>query len=374
MIKKISLEKSREIINELRLKASFARDLSLLGYSTVAASYRDYLGDLIGFNYQAFGILKNHKTCCSIADLSSIEKPVEKFLVNENQAKEILNNAFKIYKNSSTKIENIFVSNTKPSLNSLKNLLEQYRSYSAGLGVYNIVYRAISDNSFSMRGVSDELINKLAAERNIIGALFPRIEEFLKRTAPMIEKDAGMEKDSILNITYTESQILFKITKPSEKLIQSAFDRQQGWFYLNIFKGDEYINSSIDDVEKLYSEYFSIVPNGVKELKGESAYQGKVRGTVRVLPLLNIEKSFEFNTGDILVSVHTNPSLMLYIEKCSAIVTDEGGILSHAAIISREMKKPCIIGTKIATKVFKDGDLVEVDAQRGVVRLLNRKK
>ena len=61
------------------------------------------------------------------------------------------------------------------------------------------------------------------------------------------------------------------------------------------------------------------------------------------------------------------------MKKSAAIVSDEGGITSHAAIVSRELKIPCVIGTKIATKVFKDGDLVEVDANKGIVRLVSRK-
>tara|TARA_Y100000310_G_scaffold338021_1_gene426573 strand:- start:1597 stop:1776 length:180 start_codon:yes stop_codon:yes gene_type:complete len=56
------------------------------------------------------------------------------------------------------------------------------------------------------------------------------------------------------------------------------------------------------------------------------------------------------------------------MKKAAAFVTDEGGVTCHAAIVSREMKKPCIIGTKIATKVLKDNDLVEVDANKGIVR------
>jgi len=53
-------------------------------------------------------------------------------------------------------------------------------------------------------------------------------------------------------------------------------------------------------------------------------------------------------------------------------VTDEGGITSHAAIIAREMDKPCVIGTRNATKILKDGDLVQVDAVHGVVRILEK--
>ena len=64
----------------------------------------------------------------------------------------------------------------------------------------------------------------------------------------------------------------------------------------------------------------------------------------------------------------TRPEMVVAMKKAGAIVTDEGGITSHAAVVSREFGIPCIIGTKKATKVFKDGDLVEVDANRGVVR------
>jgi len=58
------------------------------------------------------------------------------------------------------------------------------------------------------------------------------------------------------------------------------------------------------------------------------------------------------------------------MKKAAAFVTDEGGITCHAAIVARELKKPCIIGTKIATQALKDGDEVEVDADKGAVKLL----
>lgn|SRR3989344_881575 len=72
--------------------------------------------------------------------------------------------------------------------------------------------------------------------------------------------------------------------------------------------------------------------------------------------------------GDIIFAPTTAPSFIIGMKKAAAFVTDEGGITSHAAIVSREMNKPCIIGTKIGTKIFKDGDLVEVDANKGIVR------
>ena len=73
-----------------------------------------------------------------------------------------------------------------------------------------------------------------------------------------------------------------------------------------------------------------------------------------------------------MVATMTFPNFIPAMEKAAAFVTDEGGILCHAAIVAREMKKPCIIGTKIATQVLKDGELVEVDANKGIVRKLFR--
>jgi len=79
-----------------------------------------------------------------------------------------------------------------------------------------------------------------------------------------------------------------------------------------------------------------------------------------------------FQDGDILVTSMTRPEFMPIMKRSGAVVTDEGGITCHAAIVSRELKKPCIIGTKIATQVLHDGDLVEVDADNGVVKIIEK--
>ncbi|MBU4375310.1 hypothetical protein KKH38_02310, partial [Patescibacteria group bacterium] len=70
----------------------------------------------------------------------------------------------------------------------------------------------------------------------------------------------------------------------------------------------------------------------------------------------------------------TRPEHLMGMKKAGAIITDDGGITCHAAIIARELGIPCIIGTKIATKVLKDGDFVEVDAERGIVKILKKNK
>ena len=105
-----------------------------------------------------------------------------------------------------------------------------------------------------------------------------------------------------------------------------------------------------------------------KEIKGIAACLGKHKGRVKIV--LSSREIDKVKEGDVLVSIMTNPYFVLAMIKAGAIVTDEGGVLCHAAIVSREFGIPCIVGTKIATKVLKDGDIVEVDAGKGIVRRL----
>lgn len=119
------------------------------------------------------------------------------------------------------------------------------------------------------------------------------------------------------------------------------------------------------------NKYFDGDTQGdVKEIRGKIACKGVVRGKVKVI--LSKDDFFKFEQDEILVASSTTPDYILLMKKASAIITNEGGLSSHAAIVSRELRVPCIIGTKIATKVLKDGDLVEVDADNGIVKVIKR--
>jgi len=115
----------------------------------------------------------------------------------------------------------------------------------------------------------------------------------------------------------------------------------------------------------------NIIKEEVKDIKmmeGDCASPGRSRGHAKVI---NIPKDMEkMKEGDVLISVATNPDLVPAIKKASAIVTDVGGITCHAAIVSRELGIPCVIGTRIATKAIKDGDIVDVDATHGKVNII----
>ena len=124
------------------------------------------------------------------------------------------------------------------------------------------------------------------------------------------------------------------------------------------------IGAEYKKIKKIFYEDL----NAQAEIRGSVASRGLAKGAVKVI--FSRDDFVKLKDGDILVSSMTTPDMVSIMKKASAFVTDEGGITCHAAIIAREMKKPCIIGTKIATQVLKDGDLVEVDANKGIVKKL----
>ncbi len=96
---------------------------------------------------------------------------------------------------------------------------------------------------------------------------------------------------------------------------------------------------------------------------------GKYRG--KAVIILNENDLARVQPGDVLITTMTKPQYIIAMQKAGAFVTDSGGITCHAAIIAREMEKPCVVGTNMATKVLKDGDVVEVDADNGTVKKVN---
>jgi phosphohistidine swiveling domain-containing protein len=143
-------------------------------------------------------------------------------------------------------------------------------------------------------------------------------------------------------------------------------DRQVECVYFRDIFGQELFLSGAE-AKALWEKISPPLATGeTNEVKGMTAFKGKVKGIARVV--MDAHNPGEFNDGDILVTGMTRPDFLSLMKKSAAFVTDEGGITCHAAIVARELKKPCVIGTKIATKIFKSGDLVEVDAETGIVR------
>jgi len=113
-----------------------------------------------------------------------------------------------------------------------------------------------------------------------------------------------------------------------------------------------------------------------RELKGIIANKGYAKGRARVIvfDIAKVSNTFDLinsvEKGDILVTETTSPEWMPACKKAIAIVTAQGGLLSHAAIVSRELGIPCIVGVSNALKVIKDGDIIEVLADSGIINII----
>lgn len=154
----------------------------------------------------------------------------------------------------------------------------------------------------------------------------------------------------------------------SQQELDKIKERTDGCFMLN---GTVYPLDELSSVLKENGLFLEKTDIDVDELKGSIAFKGVITGTVKVI--LEFDDLDKISEGDILVTEQTNPKYVSAMKLASAVVTDEGGTLCHAAITSRELKKPCIIGTKTATKALKDGDEVEVNADKGMIKIIKRK-
>ncbi len=130
------------------------------------------------------------------------------------------------------------------------------------------------------------------------------------------------------------------------------------------------IGKQAENIINSFNNHFFNAKSG--EVRGTIANKGVYTGTAKILRTVfsdSITKEMKkVQKGDVLIANTTGPEVMAACERAGAIVTDEGGITSHAAIVSRELGIPCIVGTKKASIVFSDGDIVVVDANKGIVR------
>jgi phosphohistidine swiveling domain-containing protein len=178
----------------------------------------------------------------------------------------------------------------------------------------------------------------------------------------------SLSTDAVLHMTYEE--IISSLKKGELSVSRDLIleRTKNGYAFLIAtppHKSYLVVGKEADELNKF------VVPNqthdDVKELKGQTAFKGKVRGVARVI--LDRRNAGELKAGEILVTTMTSPDFVPAMKLCAGIITNEGGILCHAAIMSRELGRPCLIGAKIATDVIKTGQMIILDADAGVITI-----
>lgn len=165
---------------------------------------------------------------------------------------------------------------------------------------------------------------------------------------------------------------ILSVVKNKNKINKKEINKRKKYYAFYAEKGKFKDFTQVQQVKKLISTYLKVATGNTKELKGLVVSRGKtaiMRGQVKIINN-PFKESRKMVKGDILVAGMTSPEFIIVMRKAKAIITDHGGMTSHAAIVSRELGVPCIIGTKIATKILHDGQIVEVDANKGIIRII----
>jgi len=178
------------------------------------------------------------------------------------------------------------------------------------------------------------------------------------RLLSAISRRYNLKLTDVSLLLFEEIKELLSAKNSSGKLKKTLKNRRSGCVY--------FLKNNQEGIIGLKDLIIKGEVNKEEILRGMPAGSGIASGPVKIV--LNPNSLNKVKPGDVLVSSMTRPDYLSAMAKSAAIITDEGGITCHAAIVSREIGKPCVVGTKRATELFKDGDLVKVDGNRGIIK------
>ncbi len=254
-------------------------------------------------------------------------KRLQNFEEQGKNADEVLKHLDEIRENAKKKTEKLFKQLKIEKNSKLRDLISLAKEF-AYLRTWrtDVIYRA----GYKARNLFYEIAERAVLDKQLV--IYLTCDEIVKLAedgkSPVSLEELKKRKESCTTVTIDSKYLVYSGKKWTEKFRKAAGNYLGG-------EAGEPVSAVV---------------------KGNVAFRGKVTGKVKIV--LDVNDIDKVEKGNVLVAVMTFPHFIAAMEKACAFVTDEGGILCHAAIVSREMRKPCIIGTKFATKVFKDGDFV----------------
>ena len=219
-------------------------------------------------------------------------------------------------------------------------------------------------------GLGEGIVSgKISPDKYIISPDLEILEKKITDKKIAITRDSGGKKQIIkLNEGKSKSQVLTdyeikKLTEYAQKLEEHYQKPQDIEFAIESKEIYLVQTRPVTTIEKRYKEKKEI--SGEVILEGVAASPGIASGKIKIVD--SLEDLQKIIKGDILVTKMTNPDMVVTMQKSAAIVTDEGGLTSHASIVSREMGIPCVVGTQEATTRLKNGEIITVDGFSGKI-------
>lgn len=350
-------------IKKFDLNLVSQREIRLFTVSCLFGAYINFTKKVIGFSYNAIGYISfGSRVGTFLLNEKDFAKKVEKLLQNKGirEVNKVLGKADKLYfKAESVLNRKIEWVRQNPRIYLLQ-VIKFYPEYFAALNTYNAFWKFVGNDKDKLPA---KILKNILIRRHQVSQLYPAVDLLIDGAMRAIDVKSKFFGDLLWQMTRLELKKYLAKNFISNRQRDELIARRRAYLYLaweNNSKSK--IISQYKIVKKIYKNLTKFKQN--ESVVGFCSYPGLAKGRVYILPSIKSCPKSSF----VIVANSTHPQYTSLIKKSCAIVADEGGILSHASVISREMKIPCIIGTKIATKLFKDDDMVEVDANKGIVR------
>ncbi|MFA6391676.1 MAG: PEP-utilizing enzyme [Patescibacteria group bacterium] len=336
-------------------------------YTFISSSYwsRQYyisLKNQLGINFNHTLFIHKRGTVAFYIPYDEFSK-LGKYLAKKSEANiSYVKIHCKDIKRNADKLTNIMdkLNNSVPSLSDYKQFLKYFDKHLA-LHVY--IKKTVD---FLTPKSLTKLMPYFRDARLYTENIYSDSEKFFRSIANAIAKQTNYNATYLTCLTQDDLELYIKSKiLPEKNILKNRYNFSV--IYSENKQTKIITGQKAKNIEK--SIFKTIKGNKQRELKGICAYQGEVKGTARII--LDPHNFKLCNKGDILITGMTRPEFLPLVKKVAAIVTDVGGLLSHAAITAREFKIPTIVGTGTATKTFKDGEKVIVDANSGIIKLIN---
>ncbi len=235
-------------------------------------------------------------------------------------------------------------------------------------------------------GKLESLKNRLKKEEDVQKALFAKYDTPVLKILPAFVYLKDVYKESINKLIVYSDDLFNEIAKrtdrslrfiknlaPDEtidllkgKKLDEALIKERTRHSIVLCDNRKFTVLSGNDADKFEEKYITKLYAGKNEFKGRGVSKGFGKGKVKIV--LTVDDFGKVEKGDILTVMNTSPEFVPIMKKASAIIAEDGSLSSHVSVISREFGIPCVVGLDVITKILKDGEMVEVDADKGIVR------
>ena len=224
-----------------------------------------------------------------------------------------------------------------------------------GLGE-GVVSGTVTPDTYWIDKKTGEILETVISEKNVMFTKDPETGSTVKIEVPAdMKKKRVLSEEELAELTAMGKRIHEHYGSPQD----TEWAINQGKVYMLQSRPVTTINASNGTVAEGVEEEREIVT------KGLGASPGMASGAVKIVN--STDELDKIHEGDILVTVMTTPDMVPAMKRADGIITDEGGVTCHAAIVSRELGIPCVVGTGDATKILEENEIVTLDGNKGTV-------